>query len=220
MSVIDGALTTLALAKETAGIPSGFTDDDSLLERKISALSMAVSIHCDRIFGSASGIPSYVEKLSPPNRQLLLLKQWPIVSITSIMDNGYPLVLDTDYKLDAQEKARGEVYKANGWMGAALVTGMTLDPVANARLLTVEYTAGYFLPGDFVGYVEGALSSLPFDLVDFVSRKVAEAYYATKRQNFGLKSLSEGGVSYSFSDTRLLTEEDKEYLNAYRRLLA
>jgi hypothetical protein len=219
MSVIDAALTTLALAKETAGVPSGFTDDDSLLERKINAVSMAVSIHCDRIFGSASGLPSYVENLSPPNRQLLLLKQWPIVSVTSILDNGYPLVLDTDYQCDAQEKARGEVYKANGWMGAALVTGMTLDPVANARLLIVTYVAGYYLPGDAVNYVEGDPASLPFDLVDFVNSRVAVNYYATKRQNFGLKSMSEGGVSYSFSDSKLLCDEDKEYLNAYRRLI-
>lgn len=218
MALIGSALTTLVLAKDAAGIPSGNTADDTFLERRINALSISVASYCDRIFGGASDIPSYTEILAPPNRQLLQVRQWPIVAVTSIDDNGFALTLNTDYRCDAQDKARGHIYRENGWIGNTLVTGLTMDPVANERSLTVVYTAGYYLPGDATHYIEGNPASLPLDLVLAVSDMVAEAYYMVKRQAHGLKSYSEGGISFSFKDA-CAASGHTETLNKYRRWL-
>jgi hypothetical protein len=213
MAVMDSALTTLASAKMVAGVSSGDTTDDAVFERFINKVSMAVSSYCDRIFARGT----FTEQVAPQNRQLLLLKQWPIVSITSVTDNGSALVQDTDYRCDAQDMARGELYKENGWMGSMLVTGLTLDPVAAARLLVIVYIAGYHLPSDPL-YIEGDAASLPLDISAVVDELVATKYYARKRMGFGLSSYKEGGLSFSYSNFDLQAEHG-DTLNKYRRWL-
>lgn len=221
MAVIDTALTTVAFAKSTAGVPSGNTDDDDVFERLVNAVSVQVSNYCGRKFGKVPGLPFYTEQLSPPNRQLLQLREWPIVSVTSVVDNGFPVIEFTDFRCDLQEKQRGQLYRSNGWMGNAYVTGMTLDPVAMARLLTVMYVAGYYLPADTL-YVAGADASLPLDLNDIVCEIIAHRYYKAKRKAYGLKNISEGGVSYGFSPELTMLDGTDEYslrLNKYKRWL-
>jgi len=219
MAVMDSALTSLASAKDIAGVPSSNTTDDSLFERLINAMSMAASVYCSRIFK----YDTYTEIISPPNRQLLLVKEWPIASVTSITDNGYPLVLNTDYRCDAQDASKGEVYKENGWMGSELVTGLTLDPVASARYLTVVYIAGYHLPSDPL-YVVGDPASLPLDITEVVDELVAKKYYMIKRKTHGVMQLKESEVMYRLmgpGDSIDLSGDDpySMALNKYRRWL-
>lgn len=218
MAVMDSALTTLARAKDLAGVPAGFTDDDDIIARFVNSMSMAVRQYCDRLFT----YDTYTEQISPQNRQLLVLRESPINSITSITDNGFPLVIYTDYRCDAQDAIKGFVYKENGWMGNMLVTGMTLDPVSAARLLTVIYVAGFYLPNDIANYVEGDPASLPVDISEVVDELVAEKYFMRKRQSFGLDMLKEGGESYTFSkhgDSVSLNGADAHSvaLNRYKR---
>ena len=219
MALIDAVLTTIAQAKETAGVPSGNVSDDSSFERLINTVSSQVARYCDRIFGRVTGIPTYTELVSPPNRQLLILRQWPIVEVTSVEDNGSPLVIDDDFRCDTQDAAKGMLYKENGWMGSALVTGLTLDPVAMARQLTVIYKAGYLLPGD-PAYVAGDDGSLPLEISDVVNQLIAIRYYRQKRKNYGLSSMKEGGVSYGYKGEETLLDGSDEYsltLNRFRR---
>lgn len=192
MALISQALTTLSDAKAIAGI-SGSTDD-ALLELLINSASISISGFCDRQFGRQD----YTEYIPASGRQALLLRQWPIAAVSSVSDNGVALVLNTDYRLDAQDKARGQLYRENGWSGKYMVRGMTDDPAASARIISVTYTAGYYLPGQ-VGYVAGAADSLPLDVSMVCAQMVTDSYYTTKRGAYGnLKALSEGGLSYTW----------------------
>ena len=221
MALIDKALTTLADTKAIAGIPATDTTSDALLELLINITSLSIAGYCSRIFKRGT----YTEFIPASNRQALLLQQWPIASVSSIVDDGTTLVLNTDYRLDAQDKAQGQVYRENGWNGKWLVSGLTSDARASSRILTVTYIAGFYLPGDAL-YVAGADDSLPMDLGMVCAQMVAESYYTTKRGAYGnLKSLSEGGLSYgwgadSTSYGNLATGINDKYavvLNRFRR---
>lgn len=194
MALIDKALTTLADTKAIAGIASTDTTSDALLELLINNTSLSIAGYCSRIFKRGS----FTEFIPASGRQALILQQWPIASISSIADDGMPLTLNTDYRLDAQDMAQGQIYRENGWESKWLVSGLTSDARASSRIITVTYIAGYYLPGDPL-YVAGADASLPMDLGMVCSQMVAESYYTTKRQAYGnLKSLSEGGLSYGW----------------------
>lgn len=194
MALISQALTTLSNVKAIAGIPAATTTDDALLELLINSASQTIAGYCDRIFGRST----YTEYIPATNRQKLLLRQWPIVAVSSVTNDNVPYVLNTDYRLDDQDKAQGNVYRETGWEGQYLVTGMTNDPVASKRIVSVSYTAGYYLPSD-PNYVAGDPASLPFDISMVCTQMATDAYYMTKRGGYGnLKSLTEGGLSYTW----------------------
>ncbi len=191
MALISQALTTLADAKLIAGV-SG-TSDDALLELLINSASVSISGYCSRDFGRAD----YTEYIPASGRQSLQVKNWPIASVSSVKDNDVTLTVNVDYRLDTQDKAQGQIYREQGWAGSWSVRGMTNDPNQPRRILTVAYTAGYYLPGA-VGYVAGAADSLPLDISMVCNMMVAERYAATKQNSHGLKSLSEGDLSYTW----------------------
>ncbi len=215
MALADTALTTVALASSFAGVATLVDDDTTIFESLINAVSASISSYCGRIFGRSTGLPEYTETLSASNRQLLLLSQWPISSITSITSDGYLLVLDTDYRCDPQDKARGEVYRENGWKGLSIVTGLTQNVVATERNIVAVYKGGYILPAD-ASFTPSLVTGLPFDIVETANNLVAIKYWSRKRQGFGLSSLKEGGVSYSFI---MASPEVTDVLNRYKRWL-
>lgn len=218
--LISQALTTLANVKAIAGIASTDTTSDALLELLINRASISIAGYCDRKFERAS----YTEYVPATSRQALLLRQWPIAAVSSITDEDTLLVLNTDYRLDAQDKAQGIVYREQGWSGSYLVRGLTSDPAASKRIISVTYTAGYYLPQD-ANYDLGAETSLPIDISMVCEQMVTESYYLTKQGGFGLKSLSEGGLSYSWGVdstqygnlTDGMADRYASILNRYRR---
>ena len=79
-----GDLTTYDLVKAWCGLPAGNTADDALFTRLVTAASSAAQLYMGRNIPSAS----YVEAYNGNSRQALLLRQSPIVSITSVtVDN-------------------------------------------------------------------------------------------------------------------------------------
>lgn len=218
--LIGQALTTLANVKAIAGIASTDTTSDALLELLINRTSVSIAGYCDRQFGRAS----YTEYIPATDRQALLLRQWPIVAISSITDEDTPLILNTDYRLDAQDKAQGIVYREQGWSGSYFVRGLTNDPAASKRIISVAYTAGYYLPQD-ASYDLGAAASLPIDISMACEQMITEIFYLTKQGGFGLKSLSEGELSYTWGVdssqygnlTDGMADRYASVLNRYRR---
>jgi hypothetical protein len=213
------ALTTLANAKIVAGIPATVSVYDATLEHLINRVSGIVRKYLDRELTRST----YTEVLSATGRQLLILKEFPIVSITTLYSRDELLALNTDYRLDAQDKARGVVYKEDGWNPITLVSGLTMDVQASARTIDIIYIAGYYLPADAL-YVEGASTSLPLEIQAVVEEMVVSRWIRIKTQSQGLTSYSEGGISFGWkNDTGTammgITDEHAMALNPYKRFV-
>ena len=217
MAVLASALTTLENAKLICGV-SG-TAFDAQLTLLINRVSGAVRGYLDRQLTRSS----YVETLPGTFRQLLLVREWPIVSIASVVVNGYTITSPQYYRLDPQDKASGMVYKEDGWNTVQLVTGMTADVVAASRDIVITYDAGYYLPADAL-YVEGSATSLPDEIQGVVDEMVMERFVRLKTKSNGLTSYSEGGISYGWQthrDTVMMgiSDEHAMVLNPFKRFV-
>ena len=193
MPVITNALTTLNNVKTIAGIALTNTTPDALLTRLINSLSQAAESYCGRSFARAS----YTETYNGNGRQVLLLRHWPVISVSLVTDNDAALTVNVDYFLDTQDKDVGRLYRPQGWSGNYYPRGMTMEPVAGTRNLEVTYIAGYYMPSDSL-YVEGNATSLPIDISYAIDEAVVAQYNLAKLSGQGLKALSEGGLSYTW----------------------
>lgn len=220
------ALATLSDIKTLAGI-SG-TAEDSKLTLILNGVSAMIESYCARKFARGD----YVETLSPSGRQYLIVKNWPVNSVASIVQNGYTLnpalTPIPDYIVQPYGKS-GLIFRQIGWNGTWLYDGILVDQiVTGSKEIVVTYNAGYYLPGDS-GYVIGADDSLPLDLQLVCQEMVLETYLRSKRQSFdGLSGLTEGGLSYQWGGRREIVNPNnssgiqQEYagiLNKYRRLV-
>jgi len=209
------ALTTLANVKLITGITSNTTD--ATLELLINRASAKVRNYLGRTLKR----DTYTEVISPTARQGLLVKEFPIISITSIKSSNVDLVLNTDYRLDSQDKEKGSIYRQVGWEPINLVSGLTMDIMATARTIDVIYVAGYYLPADS-GYVAGASDSLPMDIQGVVDELVSESYMKIRTHAQGLTNYSEGNISFGWDKKQGATafgfsEEHAQILNNYKR---
>lgn len=199
MALIAGAMTTLADIKALLGITD--TTQDTRLEILINSASATIAAACDRLFTRST----YTAETHPgTNRQMLLLDQWPIVSVSAVY-SGDTLMDAADYELKAQDMSMGGLYKADGWnQNTTYATGLTTDTWASGRDYSVTYIAGYYMPNDVTvapadpHYVAGAAGSLPLDLVNLCNTLVASQNLAWKYQALGLKRITEGGLTYEW----------------------
>lgn len=181
------ALTTLDAVKETIGITS--TDDDAFIERAIRRTAEVIPKYLRRwpgdngtpTIGRETIIETYRDEIGT---EFLSLDRRPIVSITSIVENGSTLD-PADYELDGQSglltRLWGDV--KTGW---------------NARKIVVTYVGGWLLPGD-------ADRNLPQSIEDAAVMLIKLARF-TKGRDSSLRSenILEGLYSYSLfapSDT-------------------
>jgi hypothetical protein len=199
MALIAGAMTTLADIKAMLGITD--TASDVRLENLINRTSAMIAHYCDRVFTRSTYT---AETYHGNNRQLLILRQWPVVSVTSVLANGSTLAA-TEYEVKTQDQARGVIYKSNGWnQSITYASGLTLDTWASGRDYTVTYVAGYYMPTDVTvapadpHYVVGDPASLPLELVSLCETMVAAANLAWSYNTLGLKRISEGGLTYEW----------------------
>lgn len=199
MALIAGAMTTLADVKALLGITD--TTQDTRLEMLINNASATIAAACDRVFTRST----YTAETHPgTNRQLLVLNQWPIVSVTSVY-TGTTLMASTEYEMKPQDASMGVIYKSNGWnQNTTFATGLTLDTWATDRDYSVTYVSGYYMPNDVTvapadpHYVTGDAASLPLDLVNLCNTLVASQNLAWKYQAMGLKRITEGGLTYEW----------------------
>lgn len=126
----DTKLIDVAIVRAVLGI-DGPGEDDALTGY-IKRASDVIARHCKRTFA--------VETVSEQFRldrlqEDLLLSRYPVVAVTSIVENGTTLSDGTDYEVDA---AKG------------IVTRLYNDRAAwwPMRKVTVVYCAGYTLPAD------------------------------------------------------------------------
>jgi hypothetical protein len=214
MAIIDG-LTTLAAVKTALGISD--TSKDTQLEGIINAMSATISAYCNRYFKRAT-ITDEVQAVN--FHQYLYLDSYPIQSVTSVSVDGTALVSGTDYFAEPADKKAGRLYKPTGWTGQFYSRGTFPEPFAGKRSIKVSYVSGYYLPAD-VGYIAGADASLPLSLTEAANMAVVERYLDYQRQNQGIESLSEGGLSYTFRSGRAFSDQVRSMLNPFiRRIFA
>lgn len=209
MAVNPNALTTYATVKAELGLP----DDtkQSIVERLINAASDAIERYCMRKFQQAT----VTDTLRPSGTQRLVLLQTPVISITSISDDG-STVDSGSYTLENANA--GIVYSDTAW---ASNDSWTPDATAPERVngtgkrsLSVVYVGGYVLPND-VG-----TRTLPYDLEQACIDTVV-SLYRRRGERLGIKAESVGDASVTYRDPSaggILPDEVLPVLDGYRRL--
>lgn len=155
----DTTLTTLAIMKDELGITD--TLSDAKLTRYIAEASAAAQQYCNRIFAvetikdefwpTRDAYPTMI----PGGEEPLMLSRWPLVAVSSVIEDTTTLTVDVDYRVDL---AKGQLVR--------------LDSVGYPKRwpayhLTVQYTAGF--------------NPIPSDVAGKIVRMVTGRYYASGR---------------------------------------
>lgn len=219
------ALTTLADVKALAGISSSDTTQDARLEAIINGVSSQVSTYCARNFKRQTYTG---ETYSPSNRQLLILRNMPVVSVSSITIDGTAQTQGTDYILAPEYADAGMLYREWGWTGQTINRlNLVSDVISMRRSILITYIAGWHLPGD-AGYIAGDPASLPLDLQYAVQQIALAMFIQARRNNWdGLTSLTEGGLSYGWGNQSItaknnnsgFSQQSGAVLNKYRKIV-
>ena len=173
------ALTTPARIRM---LQAGFGQEpDSRLAFFIDRASGDIVSALDRILRRAT----YRELVTPSGSQELLLRQWPIVSVEQVLQDGIEISPDR-YSIEEG----GILYKDDGWLWSGYPRGLAYDPRAARRDVTVLYTAGYVLPKDAT---DDDPSTLPADLEGLCMEMVTTAI--GKMQTGGSAGLKSFGIS-------------------------
>lgn len=177
------ALTTLAEAQLL--LPDA---DGELAAQQLTLLINQASAQIEAALGRKLGRATYTEPATPSGSQQLMLKQWPIVSVDKIMQNGVELAPGT-YSIEDG----GILYKDDGWAWRGYPKGLAYDPWAASRDLLITYTAGYILPKDAT---EEEPATLPADLEGLCLEMVQAAWGKLETGGYG------GLRAFSISDVR------------------
>lgn len=183
-------------------------DHDDFLNLQIERTSFLIESYLDRKLSKNT----LTEKLKGTDRQNLYTTQWPILSITSIKGDGVNI---TDYTNEGTN-----LYKETGWnYGAVYSYDLTPRFIDFRKNIEIEYEYGYLLPGN-VGYVYGQDDSLPTEITIVCEDIVCQIYNAKIAGNYSgnFKSLSQGGISYSFADTKS-AQDALARLVSYKRVV-
>jgi len=201
-------LCTLAQLKARMGV--AVDDDDALLTAIITGVSARIARACGR--ATRTGAPclekaSLTEVLSAVDHDqaMLMLRAFPVVSITSVKEGLYgdftdsdALVEGTSYHADLD---RGTLHRIGGaWLHGP-------------RTVQVIYIGGYTSAGDDVGEGETAL---PDDLVDAAIQQCQ--YLAQRRDDMGATGIDAGqGGGVQWAGAYKLLPDVKAVCQTFRR---
>ena len=197
MSLITQSLVTAAEAEDYCQIQS--PEHDVVIERIINGVSQQFSTYASRNFISA--VYTAV-KMTGNGTAYLYLPNWPVTTLTTVVEDGATLTLDTDFYSDQTE---GLLTKANyhGTLYGAMY-GYSTNWSINTHAIVITYTAGY------------TAALLPADLKLAALKEIARQYQAFITKDTGESSRSVQGSSTSKSDPA--RPEWMEVVSRYRRL--
>ncbi len=142
-------LCTLAEVREFTKRPAGDTSDDDRITSAIEYVTSAIKSWCHRdVLYNPSSATSVTEFLDGNGQAELVLREWPILSVTSVhesadraYDAGDLLVEDTDFLAYDEE---GMLLKLPDGPGASILTGgVAGEWTPGARTIKVVYVPGY-----------------------------------------------------------------------------
>lgn len=198
------ALTTLAAAKCMLGL-----EGDSSQDGTLTLLINQASGQIERAMSRRLRRQDYVEDVTPSGSQRLLVRNWPIVAVESVTQDG-ELIDPALYSYDPD--GPGILYKDDGWRWSGYPHGLAYDPVMTRRNVVVRYTAGYVLPMDATG---DDPATLPADIEGLALEMVQAAYgRITSGGNAGLKSFAISDVRWEWMNE--LPQSWRQIIDAYR----
>lgn len=181
---------------------------DKLLERNINSVSSMISKYCNRKFIA----DTYSEFYKGSGRQKLVLNQYPINTITSVAVDSANLTAGTDYVTsDSTYLDQGIVFKNDGWTWYGYLTGLVGELTAPVDNIGVVYSAGYTLTPE-------SARTLPWGLEDACISMVADTYGTQQDSTVGLKHLTQGKLTYIWSEEQLI-KQYSSVLDAYKKVL-
>jgi hypothetical protein len=188
------ALTSLVRVKQFLNI-SGSADDDRL-NTLIAAVSAEIQGAIGRKIIQATVTNERVDSFGD---HTIAVREYPIISVSSLTENLTALVEDTGFEMKAQDLDAGRIIRLSGGYPAAWARGQ--------RVVTVTYSHGY--------------ATVPEDIKQAATELVAFDYNQEKDggARFGLT----GKVGAAGGDSGYLTrgqvwEAQKTRLSAYQRM--
>jgi hypothetical protein len=188
-------LSTVARAKAEVGLTD--TSQDVLLGLLLDEASDAIAAYTHRVWGRET----VIETLPGSGRRLLGLSRTPLISISSLTEDG---VAVTDYTI---EDARvGALARDNGWWpalaggwdAAAYSSGYILPGVQRWRY-AITYQAGFILP-------EEATPTLPGGVERACLETVKDWYAARSGRDPALVAVSMGTERVQYAAPGATTE--------------
>jgi hypothetical protein len=192
-------LTTIDAVKDELNEKTSANND--VLKRYISSASAAASQYCNRVFAAEAVSDQFLPVQDPSfvifsgRAMPLQLSRWPIVSVTSVMENGTALNAATDYMVDPI-------------VGSITRLGVNGNPISwSYCAVTVSYVGGYI--------------KIPLDVDDAIVRMVTRRFVARGRDP-NLKQRNVPGIleeSYWVStgtETGNMSNDIADILDNYR----
>jgi len=190
------ALTSLARVKQFLGI-DGSTDDDRL-NTLIAAVSAEIQGSIRRKIIQATATD---EKIDSVGDFRVSVREYPIISVSSLTENGTALVEDTDFEMQEHDLAAGQIVRISD--------GDPIGWASGRRVITATYSHGY--------------ATVPEDVKQAATELVAFDYNAEKSTGgrFGLsrKVLDTGG-SADYLTRGQVWDAQQHRLVAYTRAWA
>jgi hypothetical protein len=192
-------LTTLEAVKTELNITSGA--EDAYFRSAISRASAAAAQFCDRVFPQETVKDEFwaqrdpVPCLIPGTFDPLHLTRWPIISVTTVIENDVTLVDGTDFRVD-YINGRLTRMDASGYPRA-----WPSYPIA------VTYAAGY--------------ATIPYDVVDAVIRMVKSRWFMRTRDATVRQQNIPGVLEQTFwiatgNEAGAITPDIVDLLDGYR----
>ncbi|MGE0701408.1 MAG: phage head-tail connector protein [Hyphomicrobiaceae bacterium] len=141
-------LITVATARAALGIVD--QADDATLQGFVSRASGVIASYCNRVFAVETVTETFrLDRL----QEDLLLSRYPVIAVTSIVENGNALTVNTDYEVDAAKGIITRLYNDRAaWWPMCKVTivysaGYETKP-GNLQQACVELVKSYYLSAD------------------------------------------------------------------------
>lgn len=192
-------LTVLKTVKLELGIAD--KSKDEIIGIWIRQASGAIASYCNRVFAKETLQEEFWPERNhtvPGNLSALQLTRWPVVSVTSVVENAVTLVDGTDFRIDYQT-------------GQLTRLGSSGYPCSwHAWPIVVVYVAGYDL-----------LQTLPVDIERAAISLVKKLYFSAKRDPSLRAQEIDGVISNTYwiasgAEAGMLPPDVTDMLDSYR----
>ncbi len=191
-------LSTLALVKLDANISGTDADRDSVINTMIAGVSKRMQDYMDRPIVQTTATD---EKLDSDGDVVVQTRHYPIISVSALTENAVALVEDTDFELNEEDLARGQIVRISGDYLRAWARGR--------RIVKLTYVHGY--------------AAVPDSLVTAATDLVVLKYFETVQSGKAWRGLSGKGVDPGATgtyDKDIWTRETVPTMAPYRRMVA
>lgn len=169
------------------------SSEDALIDQLLAGTDAWIKRYLGRDIEAAN----YIEQVDGSGAPIQILKQYPIISVTSVYDDTARafgsdtlLVENTDFL----------VYKEEGYL--EIIDGG--DFVEGQKNVKVSYRAGY------------ETADIPKDLKQAEIELVANEY--RRKETEGVKAMTVGAFSVSYDSTETMPSEIKAVLDSYKKV--